>query len=118
MRIIFWLLVAVGCIYVFYSGAMTAWSYLEVKGVVEDVGAERAPKSERLYRANQVKEDIAKRVAASGIKVEDREISVADEGRTLDVRVRWNWPVIVYRGDELFAIPLTLERTFQVPEKR
>ena len=118
MRIIFWLLVAVGCIYVFYSGAMTAWSYLEVKGVVEDVVAERAPKSERLYRANHVKEDIAKRVAASGIKVDDREIVVADEGRTLDVRVRWNWPVIVYKGDEIWAIPLTHERTFQVPEKR
>src|SRR5207249_10263962 len=82
MKIIFWLLVGVGCVYVFYSGAMTVWSYLEVKGVVEDVVAERAPKSERMYRATQVKEDIAKRVAASGIKVADREISVEDEGKT------------------------------------
>jgi len=118
MKIIFWLLFAVGCIYIFYSGAMTAWSYLEVKGVVEDVVAERAPRSERMYRANQVKADIAKRVAASGIKVDDTEISVSDEGRTLDVRVRWNWPVIVYKGDEIWTIPLTHERTFQVPEKR
>jgi hypothetical protein len=118
MKIIFWLLFAVGCIYVFYSGGMTVWSYLEVKGVVEDVVAERAPKSDRMYRANQVKEDIAKRVAASGIKVDDREISVEDEGKTLDVRVRWNWPVIVYKGDEIWGIPMTHERTFQVPEKR
>src|SRR5207249_4041195 len=56
MKIIFWLLVAVGCVYLFYSGGMTVWSYLEVKGVVEDVVAERAPKSERMYRATQVKE--------------------------------------------------------------
>jgi hypothetical protein len=118
MKVIFWLLVAIGCLYVFYSAGMTAWSYLEVRGVVEDVVVERAPKSERLYRANQVKEDIAKRVAASGIKVEEGAISVADEGRTLDVRVSWNWPVIVYQGDEYFAIPLTHERTFEVPEKR
>ena len=118
MKIIFWLLFAVGCIYIFYSGAMTVWSYLEVKGVVEDVVAERVPRSERMYRANQVKADIAKRVAASGIKIDDTEISVSDEGRTLDVRVRWNWPVIVYKGDEIWTIPLTHERTFQVPEKR
>jgi hypothetical protein len=118
MKIVFWLLVAVGCIYVFYSGAMTAWSYIEVKGVVEDVVAERAPKSERMYRANHVKDDIVKRVAASGIKLDERNVSVADEGRTLDVSVRWNWPVIVYKGDELWTIPLTHERTFEVPEKR
>jgi len=71
-----------------------------------------------MYRATQVKEDIAKRVAASGIKVADREISVEDEGKTLDVRVRWNWPVIVYKGDEIWGIPMTHERTFSVPEKR
>ena len=80
--------------------------------------AERAPKSERMYRANQVKEDIAKRVAASAIKIDEREISVADDGKTLDVRVRWSWPVIVYKGDQIWAIPLTHERTFEVPDKR
>ena len=118
MKIIFWLLFAVGCIYIFYSGAMTVWSYLEVKGVVEDVVAERAPRSERMYRANQVKADIAKRVAASGIKIDDTEISVSDEGRTLDVRVRWNWPVIVYQAREYLAVPLKHDRTFSVPERR
>ena len=118
MKALFWVLVAIGCVYVFYTGAMAVWSYLEITSVVEEVVAERASRSEREERATRVQEDIAKKVAASGIKVDDRGVSVSDEGRTLDVSVRWSWPVIVYQGEEVVAIPLRHERTFSVPEKR
>src|SRR2546423_1431434 len=47
-----------------------------------------------------------------------REHVVRNEARTLDVSVRWNWPVIVYQGRELVAIPLKHERTFEFPERR
>lgn len=118
MKALFWVLVAIGCVYVFYTGAMAVSSYLEITSVVEEVVAERASRTEREERATRVKEDIATKVAASGIKVGDRGVSVSDEGRTLDVSVRWNWPVIVYQGSEVLAIPLKHERTFKVPEKR
>ena len=118
MKALFWVLIAIGCVYVFYTGAMAVWSYLEITSVVEEVVAERASRTEREERATRVKEDIAKKVAASGIRVGDRSVSVSDEGRTLDVSVRWSWPVIVYQGEEVFAIPLKHERTFKVPEKR
>jgi hypothetical protein len=118
MKALFWVLVAIGCVYVFYTGAMAVWSYLEITSVVEQVVAERASRSEREERATRVQEDIVKKVAASGIKVDDRGVSVSDEGRTLDVSVRWSWPVIVYQGERVFAIPLKHERTFKVPEKR
>jgi len=118
MKALFWVLIAIGCVYVFYTGAMALSSYLEITSMVEEVVAERASRTEREERATRVKEDIAKKVAASGIRVGDRTVSVSDEGRTLDVSVRWNWPVIVYQGEELFAIPLKHERTFKVPEKR
>jgi len=118
MKVLFWVLVAIGCVYVFYTGAMAVWSYLEITSVVEQVVAEWASRTEREERATRVKEDIAKKVAVSGIKVGDRGVSVFDEGRTLDVSVRWSWPVIVYQGAEVVAIPLKHERTFKVPEKR
>jgi len=118
MKALFWVLVAIGCVYVFYTGAMAVWSYLEITSVVEEVVAEWASRTEREERATRVKEDIAKKVAVSGIKVGDRGVSVFDEGRTLDVSVRWSWPVIVYQGAEVLAIPLKHERTFKVPEKR
>ena len=118
MKALVWVFVAIGCVYVFYTGAMVVRSYLEMTSAVEEVVAERASRTERHERAGRVRDDIVKKVAASGINVDERAISIADEGRTLDVSVRWNWPVIVYQGRELVAIPLKHERTFEFPERR
>jgi len=118
MKALFWVLVAIGCVYAFYSAAMAAWSYLEVTSVVEEVVNERASRTGREERASRVRDDIAKKVAASGISVDDRAISVADQGTSLEVDVRWNWPVIVYQGREYFSVPLKHGRTFTVPAAR
>ena len=118
MKVLFWIFVAIGCVYVFYTGAMAVWSYVEITSVVEEVVNERASRSERPERASRVRDDIAKKVAASGINVDERSISVTDGGKTLEVSVRWNWPVIVYQEKELLAVPLKHDRTFEVPERR
>jgi hypothetical protein len=118
MKALAWVFVAIGCVYVFYTGAMAVWSYLEVTSVVEEVVNERASRTERQERAIRVRDDIAKKVAASGINVDERGISVSDEGKTLDVSVRWNWPVITYQEKEYLAVPMKHDRTFEVPERR
>lgn len=118
MKALAWIFVAIGCVYVFYSAAMAVWSYLEVTSVVEEVVNERASRTERQERASRVRDDIAKKVAASGINVGDRGVSVSDEGKTLDVSVRWNWPVITYQEKEYLAVPMKHDRTFEVPERR
>lgn len=118
MKALGWVLVAIGCVYVFYIGAMAVWSYLEIMSVVEDVVNERASRTERQERAGRVRDDIAKKVAASGINVDERAISVSDEGKTLEVSVRWNWPLITYQEREYLSVPLKHDRTFAVPERR
>jgi hypothetical protein len=118
MKVLAWIFVAIGCVYVFYTGAMAVWSYLEVTSVVEEVVNERASRTDRQERASRVRDDIVKKAAASGINVDERAISVSDEGKTLDVSVRWNWPVIVYQEREYLAVPLKHDRTFEVPERR
>ena len=118
MKALVWVFVAIGCVYVFYSAAMAVWSYLEVTSVVEEVVNERASRTERQERASRVRDDIAKKVAASGINVDQRSISVSDEGKTLDVSVRWNWPVITYQEKEYLAVPMKHDRSFEVPERR
>jgi len=118
MKALAWVFVAIGCVYIFYSAAMAVWSYLEVTSVVEEVVNERASRTERQERASRVRDDIAKKVAASGINVGERGVSVSDEGRTLDVSVRWNWPVITYQEKEYLAVPMKHDRTFEVPERR
>jgi len=118
MKVLFWIFVAIGCVYVFYTGAMAVWSYLEVTSLVEEVVNERASRTERQERAGRVRDDIVKKVASSGIAVDERAISVIDEGKTLEVSVRWNWPVIVYQEREYLAVPMKHERVFAVPERR
>ena len=106
MKVLFWIFVAIGCVYVFYTGAMALWSYLEITSVVEEVVNERATRTDRQVLASRVRDDIAKKVAASGINVDERAISVSDEGKTLEVSVRWSWPVIVYQERQYLAVPL------------
>jgi hypothetical protein len=118
MKVLFWIFVAIGCVYVFYTGAMAVWSYLEITSVVEEVVNERASRTDRQERASRVRDDIAKKVMASGINVDEGAISVSDEGKTLEVSVRWNWPVIVYQQREYLAVPLKHDRTFEVPDRR
>ena len=118
MKVLFWIFVAIGCVYAFYTGAMAVWSYLEITSIVEEVVNERAARTDRQDRAGRVRDDIVKKVAASGIPVDERSISVSDEGKTLEVGVRWNWPLIVYQEREYLSVPLKHDRTFAVPERR
>jgi hypothetical protein len=44
-------------------------------------------------------------------------VTVSDTGPTLDVGVRWNWPVVSYQGEVYFSVPLKHERTFNIPAR-
>lgn len=117
MRAVFWLLVAVGIVYAFYSGAVAVWQYLEIKGIVEESVAERA-KVDRQERAARVRDDILKRASASGVTLDERDVLVTEEERTLRVLIRWSHPVIVYKGDAVLSIPLAFDKSFSVPAGR
>jgi hypothetical protein len=118
MKALFWVFVAILCVYAFYTGAMAVWSYLEITSVVEEVVFERASRGDRNERATRIRDEIAKKVVGSGIKIDERSVSVSDQGPTLDVGVRWSWPLISYQGDDLVSLPLKHERTFTVPDRR
>ena len=117
MRALFWVLVAILCVYIFYTGAMAVWSYLEITSIVEDVVNERASRAGRDERAIRIRDEIAKKVADSGIKTDDRSVTVSDTGPALDVGVRWNWPVVSYQGEVWVSLPLKHERTFNIPAR-
>ena len=117
MKTLFWVFVAILCVYIFYIGAMGIWSYLEVTSIVEDVVNERASRSGRDERAMRIRDEIAKKVTDSGIRTDDRGVTVSDTGPALDVGVRWNWPVVSYQGEVYFSVPLKHERTFNIPAR-
>ncbi len=117
MRVVFWLLVAIGIVYAFYSGAVAVWQYFEIKGIVEESVAERA-RMDRHERASRVKDDILKKAPATGVVLNEREVFVTEEDRTVRVLIRWSYPAIVYKGDAVLSIPLAFEKSFPISPGR
>ncbi len=117
MRVVFWLLVGIGCVYAFYSGAMAAYSYLQVNDMVTESVGMRS-KLDRFARAPRVRDDILKRAPEAGLTLDERDVFVGEEDRTLRVLLRWSHPVIIYQGDAILAIPMSYDKSFEVPSGR
>ena len=117
MKAVFWLLVAVGLVYTFYSGAVAVWQYLEIKGIAEDSAAERA-KVDPSDRPGRVREDILRKAPESGVPLDEREVFVTEENRVLRVQIRWSYPVMVYKGDAVLSVPLSFDKEFTMSSGR
>jgi heme exporter protein D len=113
MKVIFWLLVAIGILYAFYAVAVAAYSYIEVKDLVTETIKERAA-VDRYERATRVREEILKKAPQSGITLDERAVSVTEENRILHVRIRWSYPVAFYKGRSVVSIPFTFDKSFQL----
>jgi hypothetical protein len=111
MRLIFWGLVAVALAYVAWAGMMSAWQYFQISGVVDDVMQPRS--IAELGSAPAVKNKILKDSAESGVPLADRDVSVTVDNRIYTVNIIWTFPVIIYRGEPVLAIPLSLKRSKQ-----
>src|SRR5436190_4115966 len=114
VKITFWLLVAIGCLYAFYSGAVAVYSYYQVKGIVRETVKERAG-LDRVERADRIKQDILDKASQSSLPLAERGVRVIDENRTLRVTIRWSYPAIFYKGDAIVSIPISYDNSFDVP---
>jgi hypothetical protein len=115
MKLVFWLLVAVALFYAFYVGTMAGWSYLTVSNVVQQAVEER-PRAARADRVRQVREDILKRAARTGVPLEEGAVDVTQSEGSLGVRVRWTYPVITLQDGTVLAIPLSVERLYSMSD--
>ena len=111
MRLVFWGLVAVAAAYAGYAVMMSAWQYFQVSGVVDDVMQLRS--IAELGSARAVKSRILKDAAESGVPLEERDVSVTIDNRACTVNILWSFPVIIYHGEPVLSIPLSLKRTKQ-----
>ncbi len=114
MKTVFWLLVGVGLVYGFYSAAVAAYQYMQVGNVVEESVLDRV-RLEAYERTVRVKDDILRKSASAGIMLNERDVLVTDEDRSLHVVVRWSYPVIVYRNDTILSVPISYDHTFPPP---
>jgi hypothetical protein len=117
MKAIFWLLVAIGIVYAFYSGAVAVYQYVQVKDVVEESVRERE-KLDRYERPLIVKDDILRKAPAAGVTLAERDVLVTEEDRILRVLIRWSYPVIIYKGEAVLSIPIAYDKSFSPTSAR
>ena len=117
MKVTFWLLVALGLVYAFYAGAVAIYSYYQIGDIVKETVKERMG-VERHERADRIRRDILKKAPESGVSLNDRDVRVIEDSQTLRVLIRWSYPAIFYKGDAVLSVPLSYEKSFEMPAGR
>jgi len=111
MKLFFWGLVAVAAAYAAYAVMMSAWQYFQVSGVVDDIMQPRT--IAELGSAKAVKSKILKDSVESGVPLTERDVDVTIDKAIYTVNIVWSFPVIVYHGEPVLSIPLSLKRSKQ-----
>jgi len=99
-------LLAIAFFYAFYCGVMSIWSYFAMASIVDQAVTERGKV------AAPVRDYIIKNAADSGVRIPDRNVVVTTDERQLNINLRWTFPVVTYKGEDLVEIPLSLQRAF------
>ena len=115
MKLIFWGLVVIALCYGAYSGMVAVWSWIAVKNAVDEIirrdGIEAVPEKE-------VKTRIMAATSEAGVPLTENDVIVTREDRTVKVEAIWSVPVIVMKGETVFAIPLSVKRASAGAPKR
>ena len=109
MRLIFWGIVVVALLYAAYAGMMSIWSYYQVWSTVDQALSLRP--GER-YDLLDVKKKVLNGANEVGVPLYDRDVIVSEAGRGgVMVDVIWSFPVVIYKGEVVLAVPLSVNRT-------
>src|SRR5687768_3762377 len=108
MKVLTWGIVIVGAAYLVYCGMMSVGSYFTVAGAVEEA-LEARTLIER-HDPKVVKQTILNTMNKAGAPLQEKDVTVTASERALAVSVEWTIPVVVYKGEAILAIPLSVER--------
>src|SRR6266850_2939183 len=107
MKVIFWGLVIVALCYGAYSGMMAAWSWIAVNNAVDEIvskqGVETIP-------AAELKTKVLNASSEAGVALDERSVSITQQGRAVQIEVVWTIPVISMKGEPVLAVPLAVRR--------
>lgn len=107
MKLFLWGLVIVALCYAAYSGMIAAWSWIAVNNAVDEIitkdGIEAVPEKE-------IKRRIMAATSEAGVPLTEDDLIVTREDRTVKVEAIWTIPVIVVRGEQVLAVPLSVKR--------
>lgn len=109
MRVFFWGLVAVACCYVFYAGSMSIYQWFQVRSLIDETLEPRNLRE--LATPGDVRTRIVREANQAGVPILEREVTVVSAEQELKVNVVWTFPVIVYKGESVLAIPLSVKKS-------
>ena len=112
MKIFFWGLVAVAGCYAFYAGVMSAYQWFQVYSVIDETFQPRNMRE--LTTVTDVRSRIVREANEAGVPLDEREVTIVSAERELKVNVAWTFPVIVYKGESVLAIPLSVKKSHQL----
>ena len=112
MKVLFWGLVAVACCYAAYGAMMSAYQWFQIHSVVDEVLEPRNLRE--LATPADVKGRIVRDATSAGVPLDDRAVDVIAEKGVLAIRIAWVFPMIVYKGESVLAIPLSVKKQHQV----
>jgi hypothetical protein len=108
MKVFFWGVVVISLCYAAYAGMMSAYQWFQIRTVIEDVLEPRT--LAELPTAGDVKKRILREATTAGVPLDDREVNVVATNAGLAIQVAWTFPVIVYKGESVLAVPLSVKK--------
>lgn len=111
MRLMFWGLVVIAFFYGAYAVMMSGWQYFQVAGVVDEVLQPRSMAEHGTPRGLKTK--ILQEAAEAGVPLSEHDVSVTVVERFVTVTIIWSFPVIIFKGEPVLSIPITLKREKQ-----
>ena len=116
MKLFFWGLVAVACCYAAYGAMMSGYQWFQIHSVLDEVLQPRNLRE--LPTATDVKQRIVREATAVGVPLAAREVNVVANRGVLAIQVAWTFPMIVYNGESVLAIPLSVKKQHQIDAGR
>ena len=108
MRMIFWLLVALGLCWAFYVGAMSVWQYFQVSSTVDEAFEQRSVGQS--YDMRLIRNHVLRVSNEAGIPLTERDVNVVQASDQVVVEVVWSYPVLIFKGEVVLAVPLSVKR--------
>lgn len=122
MRALFGLLVVVALGYAAYSGILAVGTYLEVSQIIDDAVLDLKPGlldnvrqalgTDRMGTTAKLRDAILAKTTKAQLPISAEDIDVDESDQRMQIHVKWTQPVITYQNDVVFAVPLSIKRTF------
>jgi hypothetical protein len=123
VKLLFGLLVVIGLGYAAYTGILAAGTYFEVAQIIDDAvldlkpgmidAARQALSESRSDPAQKLREAVFAKTTKAGLPIaEDNVVVTETPEQKLEVSVKWAQPVNIYQDKIVFALPLSVTRSF------